>query len=600
MRTYLSTLIFLLISQVTIAQVDLAKYNNTTTNQEYIDLLSDDLKNLERFVNFFSKSSDQPRTPSEVAPLKVVFNQHDYDVNIDQIAQANIQFTDLINDDFISIKLIQDPSIYRSLDDIKAPIYLKKVYYHDGTTQNIETKTNINTHFTPELELTKAVDKIDIEIAFSTIKKIDSLVLPAKVNQKVTYRGVDIEVVEVSDKGILLKTSSDELELDEIQAILKDKKRVSSYSSQRSGMHPKEFNLFIKKSVDKIHDIIAYANANIEIEHSQFKSVVGAKLSDFETQLSTESNKSEGVSYHYYEFGKPIDKLVIYNNNETYERSIAKTLTNQESKSHYIGSKDGKTLIYNRDLKLVKEFSSKYFSINDYYFETDFQYFHLNDKLEMQPLSYYKVSNVLNNFVVIQEDDESPQELVDPANKKIMNVDSYEKDSDFNYALIASNNSYYLLNNKSLVPVKINNVDKVRTADKGYFVVMKDEKYGFMNTEGQIVVPIQYDEVQSFSSMTDLLPTDLLFAVKQKDKWGFVDINNKTVIPFIYSGIKGTFSYGIALVYLDDALGLINLKNEKKSKFIDRNYSSSSNFGKRMINLSDGTYNYKGEKENDN
>ncbi|WP_121966892.1 WG repeat-containing protein [Myroides sp. N17-2] len=600
MRTYLSTLIFLLISQVTLAQVDLEKYNNTTTNQEYIDLLADDLKKLERFVSFFSKNSDEPRTPSEVAPLKVAFNQHDYDVNIDQVTQANIQFTDLMKDDFISIKLVQDPSIYRSLDDIKAPVYLKKVYYHDGTTQNIETKTNINTHFTPDLELTKAVDKIDIEIAFSTVKKIDSLVLPAKVNQKVTYHGVDIEVIEVSDKGILFKTSSDELKLDEIQAILKDKRRVSSYSSQRSGMHPKEFNLFIKNSVKKIDDIIAYANANIEMEHSQFKSVVGAKLSDLEAQLSTEFNKSEGVSYHYHEFGKPVDKLVIYNNNETYERSITKTLTNREPKSRYIGSKGGKTLIYNQDLKLVKEFSSKYFFINDYYFETDLQYFYLNDKLEMQPLSYYKVNNILNNFVVIQEDDESPQELVDPTNKKIMNVDSYEEDKDFKYALIASNNSYYLLNNKSLTPVKINNVDKVRTADKGYFVVMKDEKYGFMNTEGQIVVPIQYDEVKSFSSMTDLLPTDLLFAVKQKDKWGFVDVNNKTVIPFIYSGVKGTFSYGIALVYLDDALGLINLKNEKKSKFIDGNYSSSSNFGKRMINLSDSTYNYKGDKEIDN
>ncbi|AJH15105.1 WG repeat-containing protein [Myroides profundi] len=597
MKKYLTILIFFLVNQLAIAQVDLDKYNAATTNQEYMDLLKSDLQQLKMFVNLFGKSSDKSSSISKIAPLKVSFNQRDYDATIDELSKANIQFTNFIVKDSFSIKLTQDPSIYRSLEDIKAPIYLKKVYYNDGTTQDIEVKENINTHFAPELGLSKAVNKVEIEIAFSTVQKLDSVVLPAKVNQKVNYRGVELEVVEVSDKGVLIKALSDDIELDEIQALLKDKRRVSSYRSQRAGTHPDKFNLFLKKCLDKIENIMTYSKANIAMVHAQFKSEVGAKLIELESEMSAEFNKSEGVSYLYYEFGAPMDKLVIYDQSQTYNRTIVKTLINQEPKSRFIVNRDSKTFIYNANLKLITELADKYYPLNDYFFETDFQYFYLNDKFEMLPLTYYKLTNVLNNYVIIEEDDESPQELVDPANKKIMNVDKFDTNKDYNYSLITADNAHYILSNKSLVPQKINQVDKVSSANGGYFVVTKDDKYGFMNIEGQLVIPAQYDDVKEFSSMTDLLPTDLLFAVKQNDKWGFVDIHNKTVIPFMYSDIKSTFSYGLALVYLDDKLGLINLKNEKKSKFIDRNYSASSNFGKRTISLSDGTYNYKGEKE---
>ncbi|EHO11681.1 WG repeat-containing protein [Myroides odoratimimus] len=597
MRTYLITLIFLLINQLTLAQVDLEKYNSTTTNQEYIDLLTDDLTKLERFVNFFSKNSDELDTPIKAVPLKVNFNQLEYDAFIDEISKSDISFFDFMNADSVAIKLIKDPSVYASLEDIKVPVYLKKVYYHDGTIQNIEVKTNINTGFKAELGLAKAVNKVDIEIAFSTVSKIDSLVLPAKVNQKVTYRGVEIEVLEVSDRGILFKTSSDNLKLDEIQAILKDKRRVSSYSSQKSGTSPKDYDLFLKSIKKDITDILTFSDKNIGMEHSQFKNAISVKISSLEAKFASEFYKSGGASYHNHEFGAPLEKLIIYINSEAYERNITKTLINKTPKSRFITYKGDKTLIYTKNLKLVKEFSEPYYSINDYFFETDFQYFYLNDNLEMHPLTYYKVDNLVNNFIMVKEDDESPWELVDPTNKKIMKVDNYEMNSKYDFTLIESNASYYLLSNNTLVPQKIANVDKVRTAEKGYFVVEKNNKFGFMNTEGKIVVPIQYDDVHAFDDMTDLLPSDLLFAVKQNEKWGFVDIHNKTVIPFMYDDVKGPFSYGIAPVYLNDALGLINLKNEKVSKFMDRNYFGSSNFGKRTMGLSDGTYNHKGEKE---
>jgi hypothetical protein len=597
MKTYLPILLFLLVSSFAQAQVDLDKYSNATTNEEYIDLIEDDLESLKGFVRLFGTDNDKPRTPSEVAPLKLAFNQKEYEAQIDEITKTNIQFTDVMADGFVTIQLVKDPAVYRSLDDIKAPIYVKKVYYHDGSTQTIEDQTNINTYFAAGLALTKAVAKIDIEMTFSTVKKLDSLVLPAKLHQKTRYHGVDIEVVEVTDKSVLLKTAAGDLEFDEIQALLKNKKRVSSYRSQRSGMHPDQFDLFIKEYLKDIEEVLDFAEDNMELEHAEFKEAVAGKLSKLEELWLTKVDQSEEARYLYYEFGAPMDQLVLYFNSETYEKKITKTLLNYEPKSRFISYEGDKTLIYNADLKLIKEFSDSYTSLNDYFFATERQYFYLNHKFEMQPLTYYSVSSVLNNYAIIKEDDESPQVLVDVTNTKIMQVDHVEVSEEYHYALIESGDSYYLLNNKSLTPQKMAHVDQVSVANKGYFIVKKKDKYGFMNAEGKIVVPIQYEQANAFSDMVDLLPADVLFAVKQNGKWGFVDANNKTVIPFMYSEVNGPFSYGLAPVYLDDALGLINLKNEKVSKFVNRNYAQSSNFGKRTMSLSDGTYDYKGEKE---
>ena len=88
----------------------------------------------------------------------------------------------------------------------------------------------------------------------------------------------------------------------------------------------------------------------------------------------------------------------------------------------------------------------------------------------------------------------------------------------------------------------------------------------------------------------------MIIAIRD-NKFGIIDVNNKTIIPFQYSNLLGPFSYGIAPVYFEGNLGLINLKNQKLTKFTGSNYSSSSNFGRRALSLSDGYYNYKGELE---
>ncbi|MDO4728584.1 MAG: WG repeat-containing protein [Bacteroidota bacterium] len=57
-------------------------------------------------------------------------------------------------------------------------------------------------------------------------------------------------------------------------------------------------------------------------------------------------------------------------------------------------------------------------------------------------------------------------------------------------------------------------------------LVSKNDKFGFVNHQGKIKIPLIYDAAWDFSFG--------LAAVKQKDKWGFINEKGKVAIPFRY------------------------------------------------------------------
>ena len=72
--------------------------------------------------------------------------------------------------------------------------------------------------------------------------------------------------------------------------------------------------------------------------------------------------------------------------------------------------------------------------------------------------------------------------------------------------------------------------------------VGQNNKRGFIDKTGKVVIPIQYDDALNFS--------DGLAGVKQNDKWGFVDKAGKVVIPFQYDDVRG-FENGMAEALLN-------------------------------------------------
>jgi len=70
-------------------------------------------------------------------------------------------------------------------------------------------------------------------------------------------------------------------------------------------------------------------------------------------------------------------------------------------------------------------------------------------------------------------------------------------------------------------------------------VVGKGKNYGYIDSSGKIVIPIEYKAAGNFS--------DGLAAVNVNGKWGFIDATGKMVIEPQFDRVK-SFNSGIALV----------------------------------------------------
>jgi len=88
----------------------------------------------------------------------------------------------------------------------------------------------------------------------------------------------------------------------------------------------------------------------------------------------------------------------------------------------------------------------------------------------------------------------------------------------------------------------------------GYSVVSKGlKKYGAVNMNGKIVVPIEYEEIDGFG--------EGLFSLKKNGKWGYINLQLQTVIPFTYLDAK-IFSCGVAATKNGSGWGFIDKQNE--------------------------------------
>ena len=77
----------------------------------------------------------------------------------------------------------------------------------------------------------------------------------------------------------------------------------------------------------------------------------------------------------------------------------------------------------------------------------------------------------------------------------------------------------------------------------------KYDRYGCVDKEDNILIPLQYDEATSFY--------EGLLAVKKGDCWGYVDKSNKVVIPFVFEE-AWEFSNGYAEVKFNGKMGVID------------------------------------------
>ena len=94
----------------------------------------------------------------------------------------------------------------------------------------------------------------------------------------------------------------------------------------------------------------------------------------------------------------------------------------------------------------------------------------------------------------------------------------------------------------------------------GYAKVYKDEKKGFVDTKGNVVVPIIYDEIHNFDENGIAA---VAIGSWNNYKWGYVNTKGEVIVPIEYSSVwTHGFVDGLSIAIKNNKFGFINTKGE--------------------------------------
>lgn len=97
----------------------------------------------------------------------------------------------------------------------------------------------------------------------------------------------------------------------------------------------------------------------------------------------------------------------------------------------------------------------------------------------------------------------------------------------------------------------------VEDFSSGYACASKNNCYGFVNTKGETVIPLEYSYVYPFDAETGVAQ------VVKNGKTGFINEAGELVVDCVYDGVLEGFRYGKAVVSGDDFFGIINPAGER-------------------------------------
>lgn len=96
--------------------------------------------------------------------------------------------------------------------------------------------------------------------------------------------------------------------------------------------------------------------------------------------------------------------------------------------------------------------------------------------------------------------------------------------------------------------------DNIFDLEEEMILIYKNNKYGYLNNQGELAIPLQYEQADNFS--------EGLAAIKLTDsQWGYINKNGEYIIEPNYDW-AGSFNDGIAYVYLNDEEKYINKHGE--------------------------------------
>ena len=107
--------------------------------------------------------------------------------------------------------------------------------------------------------------------------------------------------------------------------------------------------------------------------------------------------------------------------------------------------------------------------------------------------------------------------------------------------------------------IKNINYDDVYSFSEGMSKVLGNDKFGFMDKTGKLVIDFKYDYAEDFHERFAAVSTGGIWDYDEyvDGKWGFIDTTGEVVVPIIYDMVCD-FSDGLAAVVKDGKLGFVD------------------------------------------
>ncbi|MFN8671762.1 MAG: WG repeat-containing protein [Candidatus Sericytochromatia bacterium] len=236
-----------------------------------------------------------------------------------------------------------------------------------------------------------------------------------------------------------------------------------------------------------------------------------------------------------------------------------------ENSQGFLNAKNGKEIkeykLESNYLFILKDFTNGLVSIielnNSVYNGTKCGY--INEKGDIVIKPKYKICNNFseNRAFVLEEIDKINKNIISKENEKELEDFDFDFDLPIKYSIINEKGEIIKTLNENGRKVIFNYEYK-----DGYSIIVLDGvNYGVIDINGNFIIPPIYQEIKDIS--------EDLFVVKNNNKYGYLDRTGKVVIDFNFDYADG-FSKGIASVIINNNKFHIN----KKGNFISLTYKN--------------------------
>ncbi|MCL1917304.1 MAG: WG repeat-containing protein [Peptococcaceae bacterium] len=138
----------------------------------------------------------------------------------------------------------------------------------------------------------------------------------------------------------------------------------------------------------------------------------------------------------------------------------------------------------------------------------------------------------------------------------------FEYENTYHYnedkiALVQKNGKwgvFDLFGGQSVLPTEY---DDIAVIAENLKRIRKGNKFGVIDADGNIILPVEYDFVFTFSEFSE--GSKGLAAVQKDGKWGYIDAGGVWVVPLEYDSVSYYVSEGLAAVQKDGKWGCVDI-----------------------------------------